>query len=57
MKTLRHLLGRANGGTASRFERYYGGIVRPGVGYPTADEARRDLQRHDRSAGVYGWTR
>jgi len=60
MKTLRHLFGRsgrANHGAASRFDRYYGGVVRPGAGYPTADEARQDMLRHDRSATFYGWSR
>jgi hypothetical protein len=46
MKTLRSLLniGRTTG---SRFDRYYAGVLRSGVGYPTADEARRDLRRYD----------
>lgn len=47
MNILRHLLtiggrdGQRTGG--SRFDRYYGDVIRAGVGYPTADEARRDL--------------
>lgn len=57
MKTLRHLLTRSGRAGASPFERYYGGILRPGAGYPTADEARRDMLRYDRTARFYGWTR
>lgn len=45
----------ASGG--SRFDRYYGDVVRAGTGYPTADEARRDLARHDRTMLRYGWPR
>lgn len=41
----------------SRFERYYGDVARTGVGYPTADEARRDLARYDRSVMPHGWFR
>jgi hypothetical protein len=45
------------GGTRSnRFERYYGGVIRSGSGFPTADEARQDLQRADRALTPYGWT-
>ena len=56
MKMLRQLWNRA-GQPASRLDRYYAGIARPGAGYPTADEARRDLRQHDRSAHLFGWTR
>jgi hypothetical protein len=31
----------------SRFGRYYAGVIGPGAGYPTADEARRDLRKFD----------
>ncbi len=60
LRTLFHRSSReaaltANGG--SRFDRYYGDVIRSGVGYPTADEARRDLARHDRSMLRYGWPR
>ena len=42
----------------SRFDRYYGGILRSGSGYPTADEARRDLRRRDRiGTELSGWLR
>lgn len=53
MKLLRNLLTRANGAPASRFDRYYGRILRPGAGYPTADEARRDLTRTHTTHSVY----
>jgi len=57
VKLLRHLLSISHVGSASRFDRYYGEVVRPGVGYPTADEARRDLVRNDRSVAPFGWLR
>ena len=58
MKLLRQLLNRSTRqGAASRLDRYYGEIVRAGVGYPTADEARRDLRQYDRAVGNYGWVR
>lgn len=57
MNALRHLLRRLNGGTASRFDRYYGDVVRPGAGYPTADEARRDLTRHAEAVNRFTWVR
>ena len=40
-----------------RFERYYGDLVRSGAGYPTADEARRDLIRYHQSMGQHTWIR
>lgn len=51
MTTLRKLIARAHGTAAggSRFDRYYAGVLRPGSGYPTADEARRDLRRYDQT--------
>lgn len=41
-------------GGGSRFGRYYGDVAREGVGYPTADEARRDLARRQ-TVGPYTW--
>jgi hypothetical protein len=41
----------------NRFERYYGDLIRSGAGYPTADEARRDLIRYDRTMGRNAWMR
>jgi hypothetical protein len=32
-----------------RNERYYQGVIGAGVGYPTYDEARRDLMSRDRA--------
>ena len=57
MKTLRNLFQRAGRPAGSRFDRYYAEIARSGVGYPTADEARRDLQRQDRSLRAFGFYR
>ena len=57
MKLLRNLLNRTGRSTGSRFDRYYREIVHSGVGYPTTDEARRDLREHDRAVGLYGWLR
>lgn len=56
MNLIRRILGRAaRPAGSSRFERYYGGIVRSGSGFPTADEARRDLHHYDRTALPFGW--
>ena len=30
-----------------RFDRYYQGVIGPGAGYPTYDEARRDVMTRD----------
>ena len=39
-----------------RNERYYQGVIGPGAGYPTYDEARRDLLNRDRAVGPQaGW--
>jgi len=56
MKFIRRIFGRPSrqAGT-SRFERYYGGVIRSGSGFPTADEARRDLHTHDRVTLPFGW--
>jgi hypothetical protein len=56
MKTLRNLFSR-NPRSGNRFDRYYGGILRSGTGYPTADEARKDLRNYDRSMTTMGWPR
>ncbi len=57
MKKLFNLFHRPARVAGSRFERYYGDVVRSGAGYPTADEARRDLANHDRVAIRHGWMR
>jgi len=44
MKSLIARIGRLSFG-GSYFDRYYQGVVGRGVGYPTADEARRDYQQ------------
>ncbi len=44
-------------GSSSRFDRYYSSVLRSGSGYPTADEARKDLNSYDRSFMPYGWPR
>jgi hypothetical protein len=57
VKTLRTLLTPFRMSSA-RFDRYYGGILRSGSGFPTADEARRDLRRRDQTnANLFGWMR
>jgi len=44
--------------SSGRFDRYYGGILRAGAGYPTADEARSDMRRRDRTGTEFiGWLR
>lgn len=54
---LRNLLHRMSGVSGARFERYYGDVARAGVGYPTADEARKDMLQLDRTLNRYGWVR
>lgn len=34
--------------TGSRFDLYYGNVLGQGSGYPTADEARKDVAVRDR---------
>jgi hypothetical protein len=55
MTMLRNLFNRMSG--TARFDRYYGDVVRPGVGYPTADEARKDMRQLDRMVNRYSWVR
>ena len=57
MKSLRSFFTRPRSGGSTRFDRYYGIVIRQGVGYPTADEARRDLVRYDSANQPYGWMR
>jgi hypothetical protein len=55
MKTLRILLNPFRA-FAPRNERYYQGVIGTGAGYPTYDEARRDLMLRDRAmASQIGW--
>jgi hypothetical protein len=57
VKAIRNLFHRPVGrATSSRFDRYYINVLRSGEGYPTADEARRDLRNYDRTV-FYGWMR
>jgi hypothetical protein len=55
VKTIKDLIfGKMSG----RFDRYYAGVLRPGTGYPTADEARKDMRSQDRvNANYIGWIR
>ena len=55
MKLLQTLFGRSTGG--NRFSRYYGGVIETGAGYPTADEARRDLRAQDITRSIVGYLR
>lgn len=55
MNFIRRIFTRSNRPSGSRFERYYGGVVRAGSGFPTADEARRDLVAYDRTTMPFGW--
>ena len=57
MKMLRNLFSRVGRGSGARFDRYYGDVARAGVGYPTADEARKDMRQIDRAVNRYGWVR
>jgi hypothetical protein len=53
MKTLRSLLNPFRT-TGRRGDRYYQGVIGEGAGYPTYDEARRDLLNRDRSVNSQG---
>ena len=57
MTLLRNLLSRVGGSGNGRFDRYYGDVARAGVGYPTADEARKDMQQLNHAINRYGWVR
>lgn len=60
MNTLRRILHMGSGKArlaSSRFDRYYIGVLETGAGYPTADEARKDLINYDRSFSIYTWPR
>jgi hypothetical protein len=39
----------------TRFGRYYAGVIGQGSGYPTADEARRDLRKFDQNHPDMHW--
>ena len=57
MKSLQ-VLRKLSKPSAGRFERYYQAVIRPGSGYPTADEARRDIQARERAVtSSLGWLR
>ncbi|MFN8593261.1 MAG: hypothetical protein U0031_17540 [Thermomicrobiales bacterium] len=57
MSMLRNLIQRVGGGASARFDRYYSDVARSGVGYPTADEARKDMRQLDHAVSRYGWVR
>lgn len=44
MQTLRNLITQATRMGGTRFDRYYSSVAHSGAGYPTADEARRDIR-------------
>ncbi|HQY31045.1 MAG TPA: hypothetical protein PK691_07150 [Thermomicrobiales bacterium] len=37
-----------------RNDRYYQGVIAPGAGYPTYDEARKDLMTRDAAVNLQG---
>jgi hypothetical protein len=57
MRLLRTLINRVGSVSSARFDRYYTDVARAGVGYPTADEARKDMLQLDRTVNRYGWIR
>ena len=59
MTTLRRLFNRNRIGLrrATQFDSYYGNVLREGSGYPTADEARRDLRGQERGVFPIGLLR
>jgi hypothetical protein len=57
VNAIRKFLHRTRRAKGSRFDRYYVSLIQPGAGYPTADEARRDLAEFRRSMYFDGWLR
>lgn len=65
MNALRRLFNRAHRAErsgehmrgASNFDRYYGRVLSQGEGYPTADEARRDMASQRDLMIPFGWPR
>lgn len=55
MNFFRKLFGQSLSRRNGRFQRYYGNVLRTGAGYPTADEARRDMAQYDRNSSYLGW--
>lgn len=55
MKLFRSLLNPFT--SSSRFDRYYGNVLRQGEGYPTADEARKDMRNQEINKNLVGWMR
>ncbi len=57
MKTLQ-ILRKTFRPSPARFDRYYTAVIRQGTGYPTADEARRDMRAREQAANpTFGWMR
>jgi hypothetical protein len=56
MDSIKMLLARMTSRNDGRFNQYYGDLVGGGVGYPTADEVRKDMIRHYESVGRFNWT-
>jgi len=50
-----HIGEKTRSTSSSRFNRYYLGVLQTGSGYPTADEARKDIQAADQMVNIYGW--
>lgn len=57
MQSLRKIFSRISDVSGARFNRYYGDVVKAGVGYPTADEARRDMVNREQSLNRFTWVR
>lgn len=55
MKIFKSILNPFSG--LNRFNRYYGNVIQPGAGYPTADEAKRDLRNQELNKALIGWMR
>ncbi len=57
MNIIRRLFAQRESVTTRRFNAYYASLVKQGSGYPTADEARKDLISFDKTVSFYGWPR
>ncbi len=58
MSVFRRIFGNSSSQTGTtRFNSYYARLLQEGSGYPTADEARKDLRNYDASYAPYTWPR
>lgn len=57
MNLLRKLFTRPTSVAGSQFDQYYTALLRSGEGYPTADEAKKDMRAREASLTPANWYR